>query len=180
MKVGNTLSEIEKNETNEEVTEEIEATETEESSELEELQEKYAALEDQSYRLQAEIQNMQKRQRREIADQRKYRAQSLAEKMIPALDNLEQVLAMEVTTSGEENLQKGVELVYKNILQAFADENITVVDPAGETFDPNFHEAVSMVASTDEVASGDITQVFQKGYQLDDRVIRAAKVVVAQ
>lgn len=163
----------------EEVQEETEAAEDSQQN-LEDEAERLAELEDKNIRLQAEIQNLQRRNRKDREDSAKFRSQKLAESLIPVIDNLERVLSVEVQTEEGENIQKGIEMVLASFYQAFESENIEVIDPEGEVFDPNVHEAVNMLPADDSQESGTIAQVLAKGYVLNGRTLRAAQVAIYQ
>ena len=161
--------------------EEIETEEVqEETDEVKVLEAKNSQLEDQILRLQAEMQNIQRRNTRERQEAAKYRSQKLATALLEAIDNLERALATEADSEDAKSLLAGVEMVHGQILQIFADESIEVIDPAGEAFDPNYHQAVSTTPAQDDQESDEVAQVLQKGYQLEDRVIRPAMVVVTE
>lgn len=138
------------------------------------------ALEERVLRLQAEIANMQRSNQRERQDAAKYRSQSLAKELLDGMDNLERALNTEITSEDGLALKQGVEMVLKQFQQGFANENITLIDPMGEAFDPNFHQAVSIMPGEEGQATHTVIQVLQKGYLLNDRVIRPAMVIVAE
>lgn len=135
--------------------------------------------EDDYLRLQAELANIQKRNRKERETEAKYRSQSLAKELIVVIDNLERALAIE-TTSENENLKKGIEMAYESFKAALKSEGIQVVDPVNEAFDPNFHQAVQTVPLEEGQEAGTVVTVHQKGYTLHERVLRPAMVAVAQ
>lgn len=132
--------------------------------------------EDKYLRVNAELQNVQRRAAEERSRLQQYRSQDLATKILPSLDNLERALAVEGLT---DDVKKGLEMVQESLLSALTEEGITEI-PADGSFDPNVHMAVQTIEPTDEVAAGQIAQVFQKGYQLQERVLRPSMVVVAQ
>lgn len=148
------------------------------SSELEEKQKELDDMTDRYYRLQAELANIRRRNQRDREDLLRYSSQSLAKELLPALDNIERALSIEVDTEAGENLKKGIEMVYNSLQQAFEKEGIEVIDPVGEPFDPNYHEAYTQVPANEDQGSNEVAQVFEKGYKLHDRVLRAAKVSV--
>ena len=158
------------------VTEEVQP----EPSELDVLKEENAALEDKVLRLNAEISNIQRRHTIDRQNSAKYRSQKLASELLDVIDNLERALMTEVQSDDAKNLKEGVEMVHKQFVSAFEKENITVIDPLNEEFDPNFHQAVSMMPASDGQASNTVINVLQKGYLLEDRVIRPAMVIVAE
>lgn len=167
---------------NEETAAEETTVETADDSTAEELAQVKAELqqkEDDYLRLQAELANVQKRNRKERETEAKYRSQSLAKELIVVIDNLERALAIE-TTPENENLKKGIEMAYESFKTALQNEGIQVVDPLNEAFDPNFHQAVQTVPAEDGQAEGTVVTVHQKGYTLHERVLRAAMVAVAQ
>lgn len=154
---------------------------SEDSSELSELEVKQKELDemtDRYYRLQAELANMRKRNQRDREDLLRYKSQSLAKELLPAYDNIERALNIEVDTEAGNNLKKGIEMVFNSLLEAFKKEGIEIVDPLGEPFDPNFHEAYTQVPANEGQESNEVSQVFEKGFKLHDRVLRAAKVSV--
>lgn len=171
-----------------EVEEEVEAEETMETeeidipevSEVEDLTNKFSEMEDKFLRARAEIANMSNRNKNEREQLIRYRSQDLGKKLLPAIDNLERALATEVTDDQSASLKKGVEMVLESLTVALKEEGITEIKAEGEIFDPNLHQAVQTVPAEDDVAPETIVNVLQKGYQLHDRVLRPAMVVVAQ
>lgn len=150
-------------------------------NELEELQQQVEEKDDKILRLSAEIQNMQRRSTKERQDAAKYRSQALAEKMVDSLDNLDRALQLEVSDDkASQNFKKGIEMVHKSLLTALADEGVTIIDPKGDIFDPNFHQSVSSIPVQDGQQAEEVVEVYQKGYAIKDRVIRPAMVVIAQ
>lgn len=150
----------------------------EKQKELEEKQKELDDLTDRYYRLQAELANIRRRNQRDREELLRYSSQSLAKELLPALDNIERALSIEVDTEAGENLKKGIEMVYNSLQQALEKEGIEVIDPVGEPFDPNYHEAYTQVPANEGQDSNEVAQVFEKGYKLHDRVLRAAKVSV--
>ena len=186
---GKELSETTK--TNEELKQEetaeqeevVETAETEETV-LDEKEQKIAELEaklaeeDARYlRLRADYDNLSRRSRLDRESAEKYRAQSLLTELLPALDNLDRALKVEVNSEEAASLYKGVEMVYQQLLAATEKEGLVVIPAEGETFDPNFHQAV-MQEQDSEKESGIILRELQKGYKLKDRVLRPSMVSV--
>ena len=151
-----------------------------EQSELVQLQADYDELSDRFIRTQAEMQNLQRRHKRDKEATLKFRAQSLAKDIIPAIDNLERALQTEVDTTSAENFKKGVQMVLDSLQAALKQNNIEQVEAIGKPFDPTVHEAVAQIPASDGQESGEVIEVLEKGYTLHDRVLRAAKVVVAE
>lgn len=163
-------------------TNETDATENETDAKKDELAELKAAkevLEDRVLRLQAEISNMQRTNTRERQNAAKYRSQSLATNLLDVVDNFERALLTEVTSEDALALKKGIEMVNSQLLTALEREKVTIIDPINEAFDPNFHQAVSTMPAEEGQASDLVVNVLQKGYLLDDRVIRPAMVIVS-
>lgn len=172
------------------VTEQIEAetdvlqedeapVENSEASQIADLEAKVAELEDKLLRSQAEIQNIQQRHAREVQNVRKYDGQKLAGAVLPAVDNLERALQVEADDAVTKQIKTGVEMTLKTLVQALADNGILATGEVGEAFDPTKHQAIQSVESED-VASDEIAAVLQKGYMIQDRVLRPAMVAVAK
>ena len=135
---------------------------------------------DRNLRLQAEIENIRKRSINDVTKARKFAIESFATNLLSVADSLETALNTEDQTF--EQLKAGVELTLKQLKQAFERADIEVVQPEiGEKFDPNWHQAVStkpLDEIEEELSSGVIFEVLQKGYKISGRVIRPAVVVV--
>ena len=135
---------------------------------------------DRNLRLQAEIENIRKRSINDVTNARKYAIESFATNLLSVADSLETALNTEDQTF--EQLKGGVELTLKQLKQAFERADIEAVQPEiGEKFDPNWHQAVSTKPRDEieeELSSGVIFEVLQKGYKISGRVIRPAVVVV--
>lgn len=160
----------------EEVTEEI----TTELSNEEKLQQEVERLNDQVYRLSAEISNIQKRNAKERQDAAKYRSQSVAQNLLNVIDNLERAIASPSESEDAQNLKKGIEMVYESFLYALKEEGIEEIDALDQPFDPTLHHAVQTVPVEEGQEADKVVQVFQKGYKLKDRVLRPAMVIVSQ
>lgn len=124
----------------------------------------------------AEAENVRKRAQEDIAKAHKYALEKFATELLAVKDSLEAALATENATV--ENLKSGVELTLKQLATVFERQQICAIDPAGEKFDPHRHEAISMLPSEKEPNT--VINVLQKGYTLNDRVIRPALVTVAK
>ncbi|KRO00935.1 nucleotide exchange factor GrpE [Companilactobacillus kimchiensis] len=148
--------------------------------EIKDLKAKNSDLQDDLLRYQAEIQNMNKRHKKEVAGILKYDGQKLATEILPVIDNLERALAVDADDDASKQLKKGIEMVQQHMVKALENNHVTVIDNAGETFDPTFSQAVQTVPADDKHQKDTVVQVLQKGYKLDDRVLRPAMVVVAQ
>ncbi len=149
--------------------------------EKEELLAKIAQLEEQKLRDYAEFENLKKRYEKEKAQSIAYAQESFARDMLSVIDALDSATSLEVDEENlKESLEKikeGIELTTEQFKKIFSKHGIELVT-VEEGFDPNFHEAIMKVDSED-VDSGEIVQVFQKGYKYKDRVLRPAMVSIA-
>lgn len=127
-------------------------------------------------RAKAETENVRRRAQEDIAKAHKYAAEKFAAEMLPVKDSLEAALATENATV--ENLKSGVDLTLKQLTAAFEKSGLAEINPAGEKFDPHQHQAISTVE--DEGEPNQVLNVLQKGYRLNDRVIRPALVLVSK
>lgn len=159
--------------------EEVEMGLTENEKRLLELEEKLATSEDRYLRLQADFENVKKRNIAERAATQKYRSQTIAEELLPALDGFQKALDTQSDSEQMEALLTGMKMVYGQIITALEKEGVEAIPALGEQFDPNFHQAV-MQDSDDSKESNEITMELQKGYKLKDRVIRPSMVKVNQ
>lgn len=165
-------------------SEQVEETGPENGAEDTEFTDDQAAPEDEVSKLRdallrtrAEMDNMEKRGQRELEKARRFQLESLMRDLLPVIDGLEQ--GLENAESEDEQSREGLGLTHKLLLQALEKHGLEVVDPMGETFDPQWHEAMSMQPSED--ADPDtVLMVVQKGYRLHDRLLRAARVIVAK
>ncbi|NEZ04148.1 nucleotide exchange factor GrpE [Wenzhouxiangella sp. XN201] len=158
--------------------EEAEATETAETTaeqpESAELAAEVNKLRDALLRTRADMDNMQKRAERDMDRARRYQHEALMRDLLPVIDGLEQGLE---NASEEDAASEGLQLTHKLLLKALSDHGLEVLDPVGERFDPQWHEAMSMQPSED-AEPDTVLMVLQKGYRLDDRLLRAARVIV--
>lgn len=126
-------------------------------------------------RAKAETENVRRRAQEDIAKAGKFAAEKFAQALLPVKDSLEAALAAENSTV--ENLRDGVELTLKQLISAFEGAGLATIDPLGEKFDPNVHEAI-----TTQPVDGEpnrVLTVLQRGYTLHGRVIRPALVIVS-
>ena len=132
----------------------------------------------ESLRERADLENQRKRVARDIDQARKFANEKLLGDLLPVFDSLDAGLA---AAGGEPNpLREGMELTYKQLLKVAADNGLVLLDPAGQAFNPEHHQAISQVPAPAGVAPGAVVTVFQKGYLLNERLLRPALVVVAQ
>jgi len=133
---------------------------------------------DRYLRAAAEIDNLRKRSAREVELARKFGAERLAQAVLPVRDSLEAGLAA-AEQAGQSALLEGVRATMRLLDEAFGAAGIREIDPQGQPFDPNKHEALSLLPAAN-VAPNTVLEVVQKGYELNDRLLRAAKVIVAR
>lgn len=144
--------------------------------ELQELEE----LRDRHLRLAAEFDNYKRRTRREILESREAAQASLTTQLLDALDDLTRVADVETDSTTTEALHEGVALVERKLLKALTDAGMAAINPLGERFDPNLHEAI-FAAETDDPEQDDlVSQVVVIGYKFGDRLLRPARVGVYQ
>ncbi len=127
-------------------------------------------------RAKAETDNVRKRAQADIANAHKYAIENFSSELLAIRDSLEAALA--TTNATTENLKSGVELTLKQLTSVFEKFNLAEINPLGQKFDPYRHQAINAVESDAEPNT--VMQVFQKGYLLNDRVIRPAMVAVAK
>ena len=135
---------------------------------------------DRALRVQAELENVRRRMERDLQNAHKFALERFVAELLPVRDSLELGLAASAekgaSTAG---ITEGVELTLRMLEQAMEKFGVRVVDPAGEPFDPDFHQAMTMQES-DAAASGTVLTVVQKGYLLNERLVRPAMVIVAK
>lgn len=178
---------VDEEELDAETAEELDGLQMELSREelLEEVQEKNEKIEEMDaeiddllsrlQRLKADFVNYRKRSKREKAEMTAQGKIELCASLLPIIDNFERALKAE---ENEGEFYKGVEMIYNQLLKTFADEGIEEILAEGEEFDPEYHEAI-MTVDSEEYEEGIVVEVVQKGFILDDRVVRPAMVKVA-
>ena len=132
-------------------------------------------------RAKAETENVRKRAQTDVANAHKYAVENFATELLAVKDSLEAA----ITTMGAEhatldNLKSGVELTLKQLNAAFSKYNLAEESPAGQKFDPHKHQAISMIEAEADVEANTVVSVLQKGYKLNERVIRPALVTVSK
>ncbi|MEZ5566866.1 MAG: nucleotide exchange factor GrpE [Halioglobus sp.] len=144
------------------------------------LEAELAQARDAALRAQADAQNVARRAEQDVEKARKYALERFTSELLPVVDNLERALE---AASGDDATHKpiaeGVELTLKSFHDAMRKFNIDVVDPEGEPFDPNLHQAMTMVENND-VEPNTVLTVMQRGYTLNGRLVRPAMVVVSK
>jgi molecular chaperone GrpE len=150
---------------------------------IEELKERASKADEYKERLlreAADFENYKKRATRERQDAITYANESLLQRLVPILDTFEMAIAASASdNSASQSLQTGVTMVYNQLRNVLIEAGLEEIDARGKTFDPNFHEAVSQLESS-EVTEGYVLQQIRKGYKFRNRLVRPAGVVVAK
>ena len=156
-----------------------ELSEEQSESQVEELQQKLSTLGEQLLREQAEMQNVRRRAQRDIESAHKYALEKFAGELLSVVDNLERAIdAIDADDESQKAVAEGLELTLKTFIEVLAKYNVEAVEPEGQPFDAELHQAVSTVPNKD-VEPNTVINVFQKGYTLNGRLIRPAMVVVS-
>jgi molecular chaperone GrpE len=145
------------------------------------LREELADTDDRLLRLQAEFENFRKRALRERQEAAQYGSQNLFKDLASVVDNLERAVAHARESGGGDlaSFLQGVELVQRELLALFEKNHVTEIEARGKPFDPSLHEAMAQVESG-AVPPNTVIDVLQKGFQLRDRLVRPARVIVAR
>ena len=167
------------------VEEQAEVEEDEAKMPYEELEAKYAEAEqraadsdDKFMRAAAEMDNLRRRLERDVSKAHRYGIEKFVENVLPVIDSLEK--AEELAKEQEDKaMHEGLELTMKLFLDMLKKSDVEQLNPVGETFNPEMHEAMSM-QEDGKTPSNSVIAVFQKGYKLNDRVVRPARVIVAK
>lgn len=146
---------------------------------IKELEETCDSFKDEALRARAEMENIRKRAERDISNARKFGVEKFAKELLPVIDSIEQALKHEVKLEEAVAMKEGIELTSKMLVDTLKKNGLEELDPKGEKFDPNVHEAMAMIPNP-ELEDNIIFDVFQKGYTLNGRVVRAAKVVIVK
>ena len=146
-------------------------------AEFEALQAEVAAARDQVLRANAEMQNVRRRAEQDVEKAHKFALERFAGELLAVVDNLERAL----TAIAEEDAtqREGVELTLKSLLATLEKHGVNLINPQGETFNPEHHQAITMLEVAG-VAPNAVVEVMQKGYSINGRLLRPAMVVVAK
>ncbi|MGN0186537.1 MAG: nucleotide exchange factor GrpE [Paludibacteraceae bacterium] len=158
------------------------AAEQSESAETphDDFEAKYNDLNDQHLRLMAEFDNYRKRMMRERADLIKNASERVVVELLPIVDDFERSLKAMETADNVAAVTDGVNLIYQKILTLLKQQGVTVIETENQPFNEECHEAVTTIPAPTEELKGKIVDCVQKGYQMNDKVIRFPKVVVGQ
>jgi molecular chaperone GrpE len=129
-------------------------------------------------RAKADAENIRRRGQEEVAKAHKFAIESFAESLVPVIDSLEK--ALELKDAPVDTVRAGVELTLRQLRAAFEKNALAEIDPAGQKFDPHYHQAISSVPATHAAPANHVVTVLQKGWTIADRVLRPALVVIAK
>ncbi|MDG2252787.1 MAG: nucleotide exchange factor GrpE [Methylophilaceae bacterium] len=146
------------------------------TKEINELKEKLLKLEADILYTKAEAENQRKRSLEEIEKSRKFAVERFSQEILLVKDSLDAALIIEKATL--DDYKNGMELTKKQLIDIFGKFGIEEIDPTGESFDPNYHQAMSIIETEDE--PNKVLSVMQKGYKLNNRVLRPALVTVSK
>lgn len=148
-------------------------------TQIKDLNDQVAKLKNAYAMAYADTENTRKRLNNEFDQHMKYHIQEFAREILPVIDNCQRALAVKPKDTEDENYRKAFEMVLNSLLNALKKEGVEVIDCKGKDFDPNWMQAV-MSEHADGVKSGQVLEVFQDGYKLKDRLLRAAMVKVSE
>ena len=136
---------------------------------------------DMALRAEAEMQNLRRRSERDVQNAHKFGAERLIQNLLPVVDSLEKAVeaSQQAETAEDDPQLEGLKLCLKLFTDVLTKEGIEVVDPLGQPFDPNVHEALSMIENPD-MEPNSVMAVIQKGYRLHERLVRPAMVMVSK
>ncbi len=147
---------------------------------LEALQEKYDELNDKYMRLYSEFDNYRKRTAKERIELQKSASREVILDILPVVDDLERAIQSFEEHNLSEEAKKGIELIYNKLMNILRQKGLQEIEAKEQAFDTDFHEAITNIPAPKEELKGKIVDVIQKGYTLNGKVIRYAKVVVGQ
>jgi molecular chaperone GrpE len=149
------------------------------ADELEAARQEIADLKEQMLRVQAEMQNVRRRAEADVEKAHKFAVEKFANEMLVVVDNLERGLAAAPEDESTRAMREGIEMTLVGFMSGLSKFKVDVVDPVGEPFNPELHQAITMIESAD-MAPNSVLNVMQKGYTLAGRLLRPAMVVVCK
>lgn len=145
---------------------------------LNELEQRIEELNDKYLRLFSEFDNFRKRTQKERLELFKTASEDVMVALLPVLDDFERALKSSDENGVDENFREGVALIYSKLFKILNQKGLESLDSIGKEFDTDYHEAITRIPAEDEFMKGKVVDVVEKGYKLNDKVIRFAKVVV--
>ena len=152
----------------------------ESQKQLEQAKQAVEDMKDKYLRTAAEFDNYRKRTLKEKAELIKNGGEKTISAILPVIDDLERAIENMRKTDDAEALRQGIDLIYQKFIKTLSGEGLQKMSPVGEVFDTDYHEAIALIPAADESQKGKVIDCVQTGYKLNDKVIRHAKVVVAQ
>ncbi|MEZ4949411.1 MAG: nucleotide exchange factor GrpE [Saprospiraceae bacterium] len=149
-------------------------------SRIAELEEQVQEQKDKYLRLFAEFENYKKRTIKEKLDMLKNASQDTLSSLLPVLDDFDRAKKVADQEGSKENFPEGIQLVYNKLYSIMANKGLTPMDSTGQDFDPEFHEAFTEIPAPSEDMKGKVIDTIEKGYFLNEKIIRHAKVVVGK
>lgn len=149
-------------------------------NDVERLEQELNEHRDRLLRTVAEMDNLRKRTRREVVDSRRFAQADLLRPLLEVLDNFDRALEHAPDQGDGQQFREGVELIAQSFRQVLVDRGVRPIEAEGCEFDPARHEAVGQAPASDQAPTGTVVAVVQPGYTLDDMVLRASRVIVAQ
>lgn len=177
----NQVEEEQDAEENQESSDEVGQAEegSQDGSDGDDIESQIAELKDQVLRSLAEVENIKRRAARDVENAHKFAVEKLLNDLFPVLDSLEKAVETAQSTEGADAIAEGVGLSLKLFVDTLGKSGVEQIDPLGEPFDPQLHEAMTMVPNPDAEPNS-IMDVMAKGYVLNGRLVRAAKVIVVK
>jgi molecular chaperone GrpE len=152
----------------------------EEKDPLQQKQEEYQELYDKHLRLYSEFENFRRRSKKDISDAKEKGRSEVVLAILPVLDDFERAMGSMNESAETKEVYEGVELIYNKFKNTLQEQGLVEMEPQGQTFDPEYHEAMTKTQAPSEDQKGKVVDVVEKGYMLNDRIVRHAKVVVGE
>jgi molecular chaperone GrpE len=171
---------IKSKEQKEESSKEKDSNSKKANKQIKELEEVIDQKNDQFIRLQAEFDNYRKRTLKEKMELTKSAGESLLVNILPLVDDFERALDSMKESKKDDPVKQGLDLIYKRFIDFLNQNGVKEIEAAGQEFDTDLHEAITKIPAPSEELKGKIVDVVQKGYMLNDKVIRYAKVVIGE
>lgn len=176
---GSEIEEVEPTNVTDSPEDNPDSTDQKDLDPIEEAQKDAAHWKDLAARNQAELDNYRKRMAREKSDAIKFANASLLSELLPVIDSFQMGLSAAINEDPDSIISKGMEMVQKQLEEFLTSQGAVLISSVGQEFDPNIHEAISQ-ESSDEVPSGHVISEIRKGFTLNDRLLRAANVIVSK
>lgn len=147
--------------------------------EISEAEQQLTEAQDKLIRAHAEMENIRRRAERDVANAHKYALEKFVSSLLPVVDSLEQALQHSFDNDAAKAIHEGIELTMKMFLDTLQKIGVEQINPVNDNFNPQFHEAMSMIDHPD-AEPNTVVEVFQKGYLLNGRLVRPARVIVVR